>query len=209
MHPIVENQLLFKSNRKTVLAYLKSKCANNDCLFTLNSIKMMPDQFDIELTEETRNLSILNVGAREIKGPAYKVLVEDLLNGNSTKLSPEELFKKIGLIKRKYQATARDKIDQAVFEKAVDNFENSGFFTYFDWRMHHWGVIDDVQSVDKTTFHRTTECIKFTTFWAPPLEVLNNLANTFPSVKFELLYRYQTDQDWSKIQLFPQVPFGY
>ncbi len=209
MNPIVENQLHFKSNRKTVLAYLKSKCTSDDGLFTLNSIKKTPEQLDIELTKETKQLSILNVNAPEIKGSATGVLLDGLLNGNPSKASPEELSKIIESIQADFKSVERKEADQAAFEKSVTNFENLGFFSCFDWRLSYWGTIDDVSSVDASSFHIKTECIRFETLWSPPLAALNNLANTFPSVKFELLYRYQAEQDWTKIQLFPQVPFGY
>ena len=93
-------------------------------------------------------------------------------------------------------------------ERAVDNYNATGFFSQYDWRMTHWGTIEDIFSIDEATFELPTKCIEFQTAWTPPIAGLQLLSNAFPSVKFRLEYRLG-NTPWTEVEFFPFPPFGY
>ncbi|MBU2514972.1 hypothetical protein KJ966_26930 [bacterium] len=213
MTQYVTNRLYFKTNSKTILIYLKSKALGSDSpdLFSLNSIKMTPVELILPLTNEIRTLSIMNADRPSLSEPAGQIALSNLFDGQEKKENPSEIQKAIGSMKGSLQKveTEKGKMDYEVFEKALSNYEQTRFFSFYDWRLAHWGVVDDIHSVVESTFKRPTTCIEFETTWVPPMKALNNLANTFPSVRFELQSRYNSSDPWEKTELFPAIPFGY
>jgi hypothetical protein len=51
--------------------------------------------------------------------------------------------------------------------------------------------------------------IEFSTLWTPPIAALQELADMFPSVRFELTYRLEPSDPWTLVEIFPVKPWGY
>jgi hypothetical protein len=43
----------------------------------------------------------------------------------------------------------------------------------------------------------------------PPVAAIQELASTFPSVRFKLKFRYDPDAPWAVEDIFAFPPFGY
>jgi hypothetical protein len=69
--------------------------------------------------------------------------------------------------------------------------------------------VADIQTVVATTFVPSTTYLEFITYLTPPIPAMQTLANTFPSVRFELRYRYHSQDSWTEVEFFPFPPFSY
>lgn len=206
MSDLVSNRLRFLTNAKTILAYIRAKNPKGSApsQFSLDSIKPMPNCLNLPLTVPIKTLSQLNADLPPLDENTKQVALTKLFSGKNERLSNESLIQKITELRSSVTPS-----DLGSFEQAVINFQQYDFFSAFDWRLHHWGTVSDIQSVIDATFVPSTTALEFTTCVTPPIAALQTLANTFPSVRFELSYRYLSQATWQEIEFFPFPPFSY
>lgn len=212
MTEYVTNRLHFITNTKTILNFIKSNHVHDTPppQFSFNSIKPMPDELFLPHNEHILSLSVLNLEICPLDETAKQVVLSKIASKTpSGKISSSVIPDKIKVIRESMMASSADKADLELFDRAVSNYTRLNFFSHFDWRLSHWGTIEDVHSVTESTFHLTTEFIEFTTKWTPPIAVVQILANTFPSVRFKLKYQSHPDASWKTEDIFAFPPFGY
>lgn len=212
------NQLTFRTNAKFILNLLQSAAAGRDCppLFSLHSIKPMPDALTMPDVACLKPLLALNMEIPPLEDGIRRQAQAHLLSQPPVKADAATLQKKIAEIG---QALKNDQAAAVIrqagqsrlawFEQAVANYARFKFFNQYDWRMAHWGTVADILSVVESTFELPTSLIEFTTLWTPPLAALQELADMFPSVRFELRYRSESDTAWTPCEIFPVKPWGY
>ena len=203
----VTNQLHFQSNAKTILSFLKSKAepGESPLSISLNSIKKLPQQLHLPMQSFLVGLSSQNMGLPEFKDNVLHVVMKEIKEGKKLEKSTKsELLQTV----RKLQGSLEPS-DLKLLNKAVENYESTGYFCHRDWCMTNWGTIEDILSADESTFNDDTTCIEFETLYTPPLTALKILADTFPSVRFKLLYKYSFEDSWTNMEIFPITPFGY
>lgn len=206
MTDYLTNQLEFLSNDRTIIAHLRSKLSAevDQGFFSLNSIKPMPDEMQISVTESVRQLSLAN--------SEMPFLDEEMKRIAEEKIGIHEKGRKgeaeIDSLIEEFRRSTSDS-EMTVLERAVANYREFGFFSLLDWRLKYWGTDRDVNTVVPETFQLPTKCIEFTTYLLPPIPALETLVQAFPSVRFYLKYRFESSDPWKKMELFPAVPFGY
>jgi hypothetical protein len=173
--------------------------------FSLNAIKSMPDALFLPMAGAVHDLSASNVDLPSLDAAVKEVVLSDNAFGEVGKLSDSGIREKIGAVRQ----TAPDPESAALIDRAVANYEKFGFFSHFDWRLTHWGTIGDIHSVSRETFEPSTSYLEFTTRLMPPVAAMQELANTFPSVRFKLKFRYGANEPWIVEDLFAFPPFGY
>jgi len=208
------NRLHFTTNRKTILAYLKSKpsARGGPPEFSLNAIRQMPEGLLIPPDPLIQSLSQLNAELPELDEATSRHARSAGLFSAAGKASRETIQNAIESAQQTLAAlpSATERARRLNdLDQALDNYTRLGFFTSQDWGLHHWGTPEDIQAVTAATFTPTTTAIEFETAWTPPLKALQVLADTFPSVKFKLEYCLVSASSWSEIQFFPFPPFGY
>ncbi len=214
MTELIINQLSFSSNKQTILNFLKSK--DNICreasAFSLNSIKNTPESLTLPLNLTDLTLSKMNIDLPELDEKTEQTVLSEKIFEHPKKRSESEIRLKIEEI-GKYLSDSPDAFEhnfnQTTYRQAVANYDQLGYFTQFDWCIHHWGTAADVSATTQSTFQTDSPYIEFETAWTPPLAALQLLANTFPSVKFRYQYRFKSSDEWFKKQFFPFPPFGY
>jgi hypothetical protein len=212
MTEYVTNRLHFITNTEAILKFIKSKHVHDSPPpeFSFNSIKPMPDDLFMPMNEQVLSLSVLNLE----KSSLDEATKEAVLSRVSAEALPgisaaSEIPAGIDAVRKVLEEASTNEADMALFERAVSNYATHGFFSHFDWRLVNWGTTGDVQSIDISTFHPPTSFIEFTTRWTPPVAVVQILANTFPSVRFKLKYRFNPDEPWITRDIFAFPPFGY
>lgn len=211
MPDYVINRLHFLSNDKTILAHLKSRHPGNQCpsQFSLNSIKMTPADLDLTLDPVILDLAVLNMKMPGLDPKTRRILMEHVFLGDPGNSNPSQIQQKIEEAgARIAQWSAPGHTSAVSFERAVANFRQFKFFCHWDWRMHHWGTVEDIHSVVESTFELPTRCIEFETAWSPPIAAVQLLSNAFPSVRFRMEYCFAGDP-WIEVEFFPFPPFGY
>lgn len=212
----VLNQLYFRTNSNTILPFIRSKSSQRTSpeQFSLNSVQPMPGLKALELNDMIRKLSLMNVTIPAFKGELSDNWWKDYTDSLPRKLGPQELNQEIerlaGIIESDQSINDTEKSRRLdSFRFARQNLLNFGFISQIDWRLENWGTIEDILSVTEETFFLNTPYIEFTTVLTPPITAIKTLANTFPSVRFELLYRTRSEVKWNKQEIFPLNPFGY
>ena len=208
----ISNRLHFLSNSKTILHYLKSKSDGRDAppQFSLNSIKSMPDPLYLPINRFVMSLVLHNTALPTLDEATRDLVLSRLFPENPGKQPEKTIQNEIAAIRHTMkQSVPSDPSDIDVFERAVANYEQFRFFCHYDWRLTHWGTVEDIRSVEAETFERPTRCIVFETYWTPPIAALQILSNTFPSVRFKLEYRHHPHDPWTEVEFFPFPPFGY
>ena len=212
MTEYVTNRLHFITNTEAVLKFIKSGHVHDNPPpeFSFNSIKPMPDELFLPPNEQILSLSVLNMEICPLDETVKQVVLSKIALGiHPGKLSESVIPDKIDAIRKKLNEASTDEAGIELFERAVSNYARHRFFSHYDWRLVHWGTIEDVHSVTEATFHPPTTFIEFTTKWTPPVAAMQILANTFPSVRFKLKYRSQADTPWETEDIFAFPPFGY
>lgn len=208
---IVINQLHFRTNSNTILPYLKTKAGGGSghALFSLNSIINLPRDLILPLGVDIIQLSIWNTGV-PILDERLKARFLALWTAEYTgKKSRSFICAKASDMLEKHNIASSRSLKPEVVNKAMYNFEHTGFICQFDWCMDHWGTTGDIHAVTECTFLLPTRFIEFQTINTPPLIAMQHLANTFPSVNFTLLYKYSLQDVWQEVQFHPFPPFGY
>lgn len=215
------NQLYFRTNAKTILGHIQSTSGKEQCPaeFSFNSIRRMPKPLrpasTLSINRHIECLSLMNSDL-SVFDPAIRKNLMAAFDYDQVKKQPEEKIQKA--IEQMRQLMGGTKTTQVteenlpvprLLDQAVDNYREFNFFSWLDWRLAHWGTVEDVHSVVRETFKLPTTFIEFETRWTPPVAVIQSLANDFPSVRFELRYRFPDDTSWNKVEFFPTVPFGY
>ena len=215
------NQLHFSSNAKHILALLRAKSTGEQSptQFSLNSIKLMPESLNLPLTQPIMTLSLLNITMPSFDEKTKQIALDNVLSGQGCKESESTIQNKIEKIRELLkQGESENRLEKEslkdlsildVFEQAVSNYTQHQFFSKFDWCFTNWGTIQDIHSVVESTFERPTSYIEFKTAWTPPIPAMQALANTFPSIKFELKYHCNPDDPWTSVEIFPFPPFSY
>ena len=216
MTDTIINQLHFGTNSKTILAFIKSGDPESSApsQFSMNSIRLMPKGLNLLLNPGIKQLAAMNMELPALDEATRQTAASKLLCGYATKQSQTDIEAAIGELGTELKASSggnetAHKDALAAFDQAVSNYRKTGFFCQYDWRMAHWGTVEDILSVTPPTFERPTAYLEFTTYLTPPVFALQALAQTFPSVKFKLLYRYETSHAWTNMEIFPITPFGY
>lgn len=206
MTQYLNNQLLFKSNSKTILAYLKSKASGEtgQKVMSLNSIKQLPPDLQLPVKPFIKELSAMNITLPDFDDRIKQIALEQISFGQAAPKSEAELHAAVA----SFQSSLASE-DLVILEQAVTNYRQYGFFSSYDWCMTHWGTPDDIVSVNQSTFVAGTDTLAFQTVLTPPLVALKLLADTFPSVRFYLRYRYDESDAWTRTEIFPVTPFGY
>lgn len=211
MPAYVTNRLHFLSNDKTILAYLKSRHPGNTspAQFSLNSIKKTPVDLNLPLSFVLVDLSVMNMQLPSLDPKTEQMVLEHVFMGRLGKTDASHIQQEIeGIRKRISSSSAAADTLAPSFEQAVANYGQFKFFCHYDWRMHHWGTVEDIHSVVESSFEMPTRCIEFETAWSPPIAAVQLLSNTFPSVRFRLEYCFAGDP-WVEVEFFPFPPFGY
>ena len=215
------NRLRVPSNAKTVLNYLKSQKSLEQApaQFSLNSIKKMPPSLYLELNEPVKILSLMNIELPAVDEATQKKAIFDIMKGWERKEPAAVLQNKIEelrttLLQSASQGSPPPKnpeqaSDLQLLEQALDNYQQTGFFSHYDWRLTHWGTPQDIYTVTETSFELPTVQLEFQTAWLPPIKAMQILADTFPSVSFELSYQDKPGDPWTSMEVFPITPFGY
>lgn len=208
------NRLNFRTNAKTILGYIQSKPGKEQCPaeFSFDSIRRMPELLKpastLILNRHIERLSLMNSDL-SVFDPAIGKNFMAAFNYDQVKKQSEEKIQKAIEEMRQLMATEENLPSIRILDQAVDNYREFKFFSWLDWRLAHWGTVEDVHSVVPETFELPTTFIEFETRWTPPVAAIQSLANVFPSVRFELHYCFPDDESWKKIEFFPTVPFGY
>lgn len=225
MPDYVINRLHFRTNAKTILSHIKSKAVDKSgpAEFSFNSIRLMPESMKLipatAMARRLERLSLMNCDLSVFDPSVQEIILSNFDDNRVEKQSEEEIRKSMEEIRQWIVSTAgssdadddvSDRHSSArIYEQAIANYHEVGFFSQLDWRLSHWGTAEDVLSVVKETFERPTSFIEFQTKWSPPVAAVQSLANAFPSVRFELRYHYLDSESWKKVEFFPTVPFGY
>ena len=207
----VINRLHFLSNDKTILAHLKSRHPENSCpaQFSLNSIKRTPEELILSLNPDLKILAVSNMKMPSLDSKTEQMIFEHVFMGHPSNSDVSQIQQKIEEIRNRIgQSTSANDTLTAIFEKAAANYRQFKFFCHWDWRMHHWGTIEDIHSVVDATFKLPTRFIEFKTVFSPPIAAVQLLSNAFPSVRFRLEYCFAGDP-WIEVEFFPFPPFGY
>jgi hypothetical protein len=207
MSEYVISQLHFITNTEQVLGYIKAGRVHDSPPpeFSLNAIRSMPDALFLPLEPPVLFLSAWNVDLSSLNDTVREEALSAGMTGRPEKINGEEMAEKIESAER----TSRDTADARLIERAVSNYRQFGYFSPYDWRFANWGTVADIHSVVPDTFRVPTSCLEFTTRWTPPVAAMQELANTFPSVRFKLKYRYDPEGPWMVADLFAFPPFGY
>ncbi len=207
MSEYLVNRLYFITNTEKVLEHIRSGRVheNPPPEFSLNAIRSMPDALFLPLSEPVLSLSAGNMDLSSLKENIRKVVLSGGLAAGSRKIAREEMGEKIESSLRAVRGTG----NAGLIDRAVSNYYQFGYFSQHDWRFANWGTVEDIHSVAPETFRIPTTCLEFTTRWTPPIAAMQELANTFPSVRFKLKYRYDPDGPWMVEDLFAFPPFGY
>ncbi len=207
----VLNQLYFRTNSTTILPYLKSKADGNSghpC-FSLNSIINLPKALILPVNDDIRQLSVLNISVPILDEKIRARFLADWTADYRGKQPLPVLSRKVEKIRQNLHTTPCPQPQIDLLDQAMDNYEKFGFFCQLDWCMDHWGTSADIQGVTESTFELPTSFIEFQTLSTPPIIAVQQLANTFPSVLFTLLFSYLPDATWQEVQFYPFPPFGY
>jgi hypothetical protein len=201
------NQLHFITNTEMVLKYIRAGRVHDNPPpeFSLNAIKSMPDELFLPLDDAIVSLSESNVDFPDMGEPVKKAALSEGPFGLVGKLSESGIAEKIETVRK----NAPDSKGIELIERAVANYRQFGFFSQYDWRLVHWGTLADIHSVTPDTFEPPTSYLEFTTLWTPPIAAMQELANTFPSVRFKFKYRYRPEDPWIVEDIFAFPPFGY
>lgn len=207
MQEYLTNQLHFITNTEQVLGHIRRGRGQDDPPreFSLNAIRSMPDELCLPLNGPVLSLSEWNVDLSSLDETVRDMAISWGLTGKPEKATGEEMAEKIETVRGETRGTA----DAGFVDRAVSNYRRFRFFSQYDWRFANWGTVADVHSVVPETFRPPTSCLEFTTRWTPPVAAVQELANTFPSVRFKLKYRYDPEGPWSVEELFAFPPFGY
>jgi hypothetical protein len=191
--------------------------------FSFNSIRLMPEAMKLapepELAPHIERLSLMNTDLTVFDVSIRKLIMDKFKWRHAEKQSEGKIRETIEKMRDwlglecSREATEEKTVNGVVstrdFEQAVANYRKYRFFSRLDWRLAHWGTVEDVHSVVKETFSLPTSFIEFRTRWSPPVPAIQFLADAFPSVRFELFYHYNEKEAWKKVTFFPTVPFGY
>ena len=207
----VHNQLHFHTNVATILPYLARKVDEQcECRrFSLNSIVKLPNSLILPLNHDIVRLSLLNIDALIFDD---RIRWQFLSNWTAEYIGKQPrsiILEKITEIETRLLASQFSHPELDILERAVTNYKLLGFFCQVDWCMIHWGTVADIEEVTASTFNLPTSCLEFQTRSTPPIIAMQQLANTFPSVSFTLLYRYPPESAWHEVQFYPSPPFGY
>lgn len=212
------NQLMFFSNEKYILDFLTSKNdeKNAPFRFSLSAIRKMPESLDLPMNPPLRKLSIMNMempSLGHLDDTVTEVVRSAVFSGHPGKQSESAISEAIDVTRKALnspvQTSEAGKSILEVFEKAVANYHRHKFFCHYDWRFTRWGTVEDIHSAVESTFKLPSSYIEFQTRWSPPIPAMEALAGVFPSVRFELKYRYSSEQTWKKVEIFPNPPFSY
>ena len=168
MTEYVMNRLHFITNTEAVLKFIKSKHVheNPPPEFSFNSIKPMPDELFLPINEQILSLSVSNMEICSLDETTKRIVLSRITPGLLLgKPGESSIPDKIDVIRKTLKETATDKAGIELFDKAVSNYDRHRFFCHYDWRLVHWGTIEDVHSVTESTFHPPTSFIEFTTKW--------------------------------------------
>jgi len=209
MPPLLTNQLSFFTNTKNILKLIQSRARMDDepppPQFSLESIRPMPEALQMPHLESIMPLVALNIEMPVLGEKVGRIAMAQWFADPPEKADESVIRKQI----EKTGSRLKDKASRELFAQAVANYEEYKFFNQYDWRMARWGTLEDIQTVDASTFVSSTRHITFTTMWTPPMPALRALAEAFPSVRFELRYRYEEDDPWINEEIFPTRPWGY
>ena len=203
--------LYFRTNSNTILPFLKSKAGGSSghALFSLNSIDNLPKELILPLSDDIIQLSLMNIDISILDEAVKTKFLANWTVEYTGKRPQSVIYEKKDELRKKLKSVKSHQAQLDVLEQAVDNYESKGFFCQFDWCMVHWGTSADIQDVTESTFLLPTTFIEFQTLATPPIIALQQLANTFPSVLFTLLYQYPPESTRAEVQFYPFPPFGY
>lgn len=207
MYDYVVSQLHFLTNTEKILGYIRSNRVHDNPPpeFSLNAIRSMPDPLFISLSAAVLSLSAWNVDLSSLNEKVRQAALSGGMACRQGEGNGVEVDEKIEAARK----AARDAADVGLIDRAVSNYRQFGYFSQYDWRFANWGTVEDIHSVVSETFRVPSSWLEFTTRWTPPIAAMQELANTFPSVRFKLKYRYDSDDSWMVEDLFAFPPFGY
>lgn len=211
MTEYITNRLHFITNTEVILKYIKARKVHDDPPpeFSLNAIKSMPDDLFVPLDAHIKALSVLNMEMPSLDEDTKKSVQSSVFLGTTGKTSETAIQDAIASTRKSLIESSSDTAGLEPFDKVVSNYNQYGFFSQYDWRFANWGTIEDIHSVTEKTFKPPTDYLEFTTRWAPPIPAMQELANTFPSVRFKLRYRHLSDDNWITVDIFGFPPWGY
>jgi hypothetical protein len=221
MTEFVTNRLSFRTNAKTILNLIKAGAAQGDspAQFSLDTIKPMPKALAMPYVACLNPLVAMNIAlpamAENVRQMALtRMFSQPLQKADTATLQNQivrlgEQLKAIQAREGAQRVPGSDKTCLEWFEQAVANYTQFNYFTQYDWRTAHWGTPEEIQSVEAATFELPTTMIEFSTLWTPPIAALQELADMFPSVRFELTYRLEPSDPWTLVEIFPVKPWGY
>jgi hypothetical protein len=209
MTDAIFNHLRFFSNDKTILAFIRPKNRETGVYepFSLNTIKPMPPELLLPDVTPVIPLILLNAELPPLEEKIRHAALANLFPSPPQKASTEAIQAKMEAIECEWHGT--DRPEREIVQRALANYRAHRYFSHVDWRLTHWGTVEDVVSIVDSTFTLPAEFIEFETRWTPPIAALQALANIFPSVRFELQYRAAPTDPWNLVEIFPLLTFGY
>lgn len=208
------NRLVFHSNAEFILDLIRPArpAVGAPGLISLNAVKPMPEPLALPLTRSIRALALMNMKPLPVAPEVASVAMDKIFKGRTQEATRTDIEAAIAAVRarrRARKASPANPEDPELLDRAERNYRQYGFFSHYDWRWTHWGTVEDIHSVAPQTFRLPTGAIEFTTRWTPPIAAMEALAQMFPSVRFELGYRYRRRDEWTTVEIFPITPFGY
>ena len=170
---------------------LKNHIRSADSVFDFNTLIPMPDSLNITDGSMTSDCIIAYLRAVNPHNP--------FIVPNHPKILPTEFDNLVNLIIKNGQSYWTDAInkDPSYLQQPVqdlksidtgkiyvDNLVNYGHMTWYSWRCEHWNTkwnaCDSEYQPDGT--------LTFSTAWAAPMPVIDELARKFPNVKIRFEY---------------------
>lgn len=205
------NRLWFRTNSHTIVPFLLSRkeCVAHRPGFSLNALIELPTNLVTPELPVVFHLSLKNSTLPILDDQVRQGVVACLAPDYRGKRSPAELHQAIATVRQELEDCQGGKKDLDILTRIVDNQRSTGYFSHIDWALDHWGCIADIDGVAPESFSIPTPGIEFNTIATPPILALQQLANTFPSVRFSLQYAVQGSATWNDVEFHPFPPFGY
>lgn len=78
--------------------------------------------------------------------------------------------------------------ERLLTKEELEKLKQIGYSNWYDWSIAYWGVKWDA-SEPVIKAGKTLTIIEFTTAWSYPCEIMNKIAEMFPTLIFKLTYR--------------------
>lgn len=157
---------------KEIISKMKEAVKNNEQIFSLNSIIPMPASLDIDAGSETD---------RDLQAYMWSIGEKEKVKKHFDEYTDEDL--------EKFAETYFKDCDLKKGKLAYDNLKEYGFANWYAWRIATWGTKWEAYEVSEEWYEDgEATCVEFQTAWSPPMNVMEELSEKFPTLTFKLKY---------------------